>query len=171
EKNMDLEYRGYGTIFAEIIRAVPDLTALAVPVSNGVTLSGLYMQTILDQKLVRLVGGSCLSNPIVTSVKEGREYQKLNKLLQEETEINEPLINWHSFDGESAVRAIIQSGGFAESSTDEELLNLSNTLNSFLPVSTHPSGVAGLNAVLKNQGKFSYRDIVVALVTSKNYSS
>ena len=45
-----------------------------------------------------------------------------------ETEVNEPLINWHSFDGDWALDAIRSSGGFAENASDKEMLRQARLL-------------------------------------------
>lgn len=175
KQNRDLEYAGYGTILQEILSDAQlkdsRVAYLCVPVSNGVTLAGLYFQSLVEKQKITFVAGSCLSNPIITSILNG-SYSDLTKLTQEETEINEPLINWRSFDGETACRAVISTGGWGVSLTDEELRACANFLNQHLDgISTHPAATAGLLAALKKMPapEHDEKDVCVALVTSKNY--
>lgn len=173
--NRDLEYSGYGQILREILLELnsKDLQVayLCVPVSNGVTLAGLYYESLLENVNITFVAGSCISNPVITSVTSGK-YRDLEKLLQQETEINEPLINWRSFDGENACQAILATGGFGLSFSDEQLAECAEFLNKNIrEVSTHPAATAGLLAGLTGleKTKLSEGKACVALITSKNY--
>ncbi len=169
KENVILEYWGYSTIFKEIIGELPQVSCIGVPVSNGVTIGGLGFAAKLYDYKIRFVAGSCLSNPIALSVERHEPYKPLEGLIQNETEINEPLINWDSLDGSNAVRVIQESQGFAMRFSDEELLSFSNFLNERIPLSCHPASVAGLLAILARKSSFTPDTVAVGLITSKNY--
>ncbi|MCX7953114.1 MAG: pyridoxal-phosphate dependent enzyme [Deltaproteobacteria bacterium] len=176
EHNRALEYCGYSSIWREILQDLKQLnlgtpTHLAIPVSNGVTLAGLYFETVLSSASVKFLAGSCVCNPIITSFVNKTAYRDLPQIFQSETETNEPLINWRSLDGSNAFNAIINSNGFAAGFEDQELEDLANFLDKNLSISSHPAGCAGLATVLKcsSLGLFGDNDVVVSLITSRRY--
>ena len=113
--NTMLQLRAYGEIAHEIYDELRDApAAVAVPVSNGTTLAGLSkgFQSLYRRgktsRIPRIVAGSSFrKNPIVESHLRGLdECQDLDPTRIRETAINEPLINWHSIDGDPALDAI-----------------------------------------------------------------
>ena len=68
-----------------------------------------------------------------------------------ETRVNEPLINWHSFDGDEALYALRQSGGDAYHISDEKMLRLSRVLKEKEGLHVLPASTAGLEALLEMQ--------------------
>jgi threonine synthase len=63
--------------------------------------------------------------------------------------INEPLINWHSFDGEEALSSLYQSGGLAYNISDERMRKMATYLSDREALRVLPASTAGLIALLK----------------------
>ena len=88
-----------------------------------------------------------------------------------ETRVNEPLINWHSFDGEEALFAIRQSGGNAYDVSDQKMLRLTRQLKDKEGLHVLPASTAGLAAMLElNKREELEPDRYVAVLTGKKYS-
>ncbi len=112
--NTTLQLQAYGEIAYEIYDELRDApAAVAVPVSNGTTLAGIHKGFVSlyrrgkTSRIPRMVAGSSSGkNPIVRSFAKGLEIcEDLDPARLRETAINEPLINWHSVDGEHALDA------------------------------------------------------------------
>lgn len=67
----------------------------------------------------------------------------------EETETNEPLINWRSIDGDAALAALRSTDGFAAGATDQELVELAQLLREQQALNVLPASTAGLAALLR----------------------
>ena len=128
--NTDIQLKAYGGIASEIYDELRDAPAIvAVPVSNGTTLAGIYkgFQTLYRRgktsRMPRIIAGSSSGkNPIINSFRKGYEsYRDLDPSRIKESQINEPLINWHSIDGELAFDAIRESGGWAGNVSDKTM--------------------------------------------------
>ncbi|MEJ2482255.1 MAG: pyridoxal-phosphate dependent enzyme [Gemmatimonadota bacterium] len=113
--NTILQLVAYGEIANEIYDELRDApAAVAVSVSNGTTLAGIHrgFATLYRRgktsRIPRFIAGSSHGkNPIVHSFRKGYlECRDLDPATVKETEVNEPLINWHSFDGDWALDAI-----------------------------------------------------------------
>ncbi len=113
--NIPIQLRAYGEIAYEIYDELRDApAAVAVPVSNGTTLAGIAkgFQSLYRRgktsRIPRMIAGSSYrKNPIVESfLKNHDECQDLDPTKIRETAVNEPLINWHSIDGDAALDAI-----------------------------------------------------------------
>ena len=94
---------------------------VAVSVSNGTTLAGIYKGFVRlyrrgkTSRIPKMVAGSSSGkNPIVRSFAKRLEVcEDLDPARLHETAVNEPLINWHSADGQQALDALRASGGWA----------------------------------------------------------
>ncbi len=152
-QNSKLEFEVYKKIGEEILKEIPEASAVGVPVSNGTTIVGISLSGL------RVYAGSTKQNPIITSYQKGlKKCESLDPKSLRETSINEPLINWASIDGDEALSVISGAVG----ANDDELVELSE----LMPVSAHPSSLAGLYALLKCAKEES---CPVALITSRNY--
>jgi threonine synthase len=67
-----------------------------------------------------------------------------------ESKINEPLINWHSIDGDYALEAIKKTGGWADDATDKEMLLYAKIIREKEGISVIPASTAGLIALLNH---------------------
>ncbi len=122
---------GYMSIARELVDQLGDVPEeIYVPVGNGTTLAGIW-QGFLElrksgaiSKLPRMIGVTTKAgNPVLTSFQKGlSKAEELDPAGIVETEINEPLINYRAYDGDEALRAILESGGAAYGYTDRELI-------------------------------------------------
>ena len=109
--NTDIQLKAYGEIAYEIYDELRDAPAVvAVPVSNGTTLAGIYKGFVSlyrrgkTSRIPKIVAGSSHNkNPIIKAyIKQMPACEDLEPDSIRETTINEPLINWHAIDGDHA---------------------------------------------------------------------
>ena len=120
----------YGQIAYEIYDELRDAPlVVAAPVSNGTTLAGIYRGFLSlyrrgkTSRMPRIVAGSSFrKNPIVQAfLKNLPSCEDLNPEKIRETSVNEPLINWHSIDGDDALEAIRLTQGWAADASDKAM--------------------------------------------------
>ena len=160
--NTALQLKAYGEIAYEIYDELRDApAAVAVPVSNGSTLAGIYKGFLSlyrrgkTSRLPRMVAGSSHGkNPIIRAfLKNTPACEDLKPERIRETAVNEPLINWHSFDGDQALEAIRKSGGWTSYASDKSMLTYSRLLREKEGLSILPASTAGLSVLLERHGK------------------
>jgi threonine synthase len=130
-------------------------------VSNGTLLAGIYRGFVSLHKRgktsripLMVAASSSHKNPIVYSFNKNLEgCADLVPGKIRETRVNEPLINWHSFDGDEALYAIRQSGGMAFNISDEKMSNLSSHLRKKEGLHVLPAATAGLAGLLELNGR------------------
>ena len=178
-ENRVASIEAYSTIAYEIVdrmRRAPD--AVAVPTSNGTTLAGINFgfQSLLKagktkKATVVIAASTSGGNPIVSSFLAGkRKVEDLKPGGIDETPINEPLVNWMSLDGQDALDALWESGGWATHVTDEEMERYSGIVAreeglSVLPASC--ASLAALNYYIKEKRLPRGLDLV-AFFTARN---
>jgi threonine synthase len=175
--NTILQLVAYGEIANEIYDELRDApAAIAVSVSNGTTLAGIHrgFATLYRRgktsRIPRIIAGSSHGkNPIVHSFLKGfDECRDLDPAAVKETEVNEPLINWHSFDGDWALEAVRTSGGFAENASDKEMLKQARVLRDREGLSVLPASTAGLAVMLQQHARSPFPgDRYVAVLTGR----
>ena len=175
--NADLQLMAYGEIAYEIYDELRDApAAIAVPVSNGTTLAGIYRGFLQlyrrgkTSRIPRLIAGSSSKmNPITVSFMKGLETcVDLNPEEIRESIVNEPLINWHSIDGNVALDAIFSSKGWASDVSDRKMLYYANYLRKNEGLSVMPASTAGLAALIKLNSLEPFAgDRYVALLTGR----
>ena len=108
-----------------------------------------------------IAASSTRKNPIIQSFRQGLDYCKdLKPEAIRETRYNEPLINWHSFDGEEALYALRESNGDAYNISDSKLREMSTLLS-------RKEGL--LIALLEMNSKMNLEpDRYVVILTAKN---
>ena len=155
--NTPLQMRAYGEIAHEIYDELRDAPAVvAVPVSNGTTLAGIYRGFLSlhrrgrTSRIPRMVACSAYrQNPIIRGFLAGSERcDDLRPSAIRETAINEPLVNWHSSDGEHALEAIRASGGWAAWASDRAMIALARKLRDTEALNVLPAAAAGLHALI-----------------------
>lgn len=160
--NTPLQLKAYGEIAYEIYDELRDAPlVVAVPVSNGTTLAGIYKGFISlyrrgkTSRVPKIVAGSSYNkNPIVQAfLKNSPTCEDLTPDKIHETSINEPLINWHSIDGDYALSAIRQSNGWAANATDKNMLAYSKMLRAREGLHVLPASTAGLIALIEQHRK------------------
>jgi threonine synthase len=175
--NTTTQLRAYGQIAYEIYDELRDAPAVvAVPVSNGTTLAGIYRGFISlhrrgkTSKLPRMVAGSSSrKNPIVRSwIRGAPSCEDLRPAEVRETRVNEPLINWHSIDGDLALDAIRDTDGWAVNASDRKMTSFSKMIREREGLNVLPASTAGLIALLDMHEKETLPgDRYVAVITGK----
>lgn len=175
--NTALQLRAYGELAYEIYDNLRDAPkVIAVPVSNGTLLAGIYRGFVSlykrgkTSRIPRMLAASSTNkNPIIVSYKKGLDhYRDLDTKEVKETAINEPLINWHSFDGEEAMQAILESQGAGFSVSDAKLSYFSKILRSKEGLNVLPASTAGLVALLELHKKVELEgDRYVVILTGR----
>jgi threonine synthase len=160
--NTALQLKAYGEVAYEIYDDLRDApAAVAVPVSNGTTLAGIYKGFLSlyrrgkTSRIPRLVAGSSHGkNPIIRAFVKNAPYcEDLKPEQIKETAINEPLINWHSIDGDYALEAVRATGGWASYASDRSMLSYSRLLREREGLSVLPASTAGLIVLLERHRK------------------
>jgi threonine synthase len=175
--NTPMQMRAYGEIAYEIYDELRDApAAVAVPVSNGTTLAGIYrgFQSLYRRGKIshmpRMVAGSSWrKNPIVQAyVKNTPTCEDLDPQLIRETAVNEPLINWHSIDGDLALDAVRETGGWASYASDRAMASYARTIRESEGLSVLPAATAGLIALLdRHRQRTLANDRYVVVVTGR----
>lgn len=155
--NMLSQMQAYGQIAYEIYDELRDApAAVAVPVSNGTTLAGIYKGFMSlyrrgkTSRMPRMVAGSSYrKNPIVQAFRNNKlSCEDLNPSQIHETHINEPLINWHSIDGDHALDAIRQTNGWAADASDRAMRDYRRLIQEKEGIGALPASSAGLIALM-----------------------
>ncbi|MBO6573873.1 MAG: pyridoxal-phosphate dependent enzyme [Rhodothermales bacterium] len=175
--NTALQLKAYGQIAYEIYDELRDAPAVvAVSVSNGTTLAGVHRGFVSlyrrgkTSRIPRMVAGSSFrKNPIVLAWKRGLETcEDLEPGSIRETETNEPLVNWHSLDGDHALHAVRDTDGWCEHASDRVMKQLARTLLERESLGALPAATAGLHALLTRQAAEPLAgDRYVAVLTGK----
>ncbi len=175
--NSHLQLMAYAEIAYEIYDTLRDAPKiLAAPVSNGTMLAGIYRGFVTlykrgkTSRIPRMVAGSSFKkNPIIYAHQHG--YLVCKDLLKEkikETSVNEPLVNWHSFDGDEALFSIRASNGWAHDISDTKLSYYSKILLEKEGLSVLPASTAGLIALLEEHKRTPFEgDRFVAILTGR----
>jgi len=175
--NTALQSKAYGEIAYEIYDELRDAPGVvAVPVSNGSTLAGIYKGFLSlyrrgkTSRMPRMFAGSSHGkNPIV------RAYMKNTLLCEDlrpeqirETRVNEPLINWHAIDGDHALEAIRNTKGWASYASDKAMLSFSRLLGNLEGLNVLPASTAGLISLLDRHAKAPFAgDRYVVILTGR----
>ncbi|HEX9733389.1 MAG TPA: pyridoxal-phosphate dependent enzyme [Thermoanaerobaculia bacterium] len=175
--NTVLQLKAYGEIAAEIYDQLRDAPAVvAVPVSNGTTLAGVYRGFLSlyrrgkTSRMPRFVAGSSFGkNPIVTAyLKNLAACEDLEPRRIRESPVNEPLVNWHSSDGDYALQAVRSTGGWARHVSDREMTTTARRLKEEEGLNVLPASTAGLIALLEShRAETLPGDRYVAILTGR----
>ena len=148
-------YRSVGLEIAQGLRANGEHECpawVALPVSNGTLLAGAGagLREAYPSPSPRLLAGSSThKNPITAALKRGLAVcEDLDPRRIHETATNEPLINWHAFDGQEALDAVRQSGGRGADVSDRRLKECAALLRRTEAYQALPASCAGLVGLL-----------------------
>jgi len=176
--NTPIQLRAYGEIAYEIYDELRDApAAVAVPVSNGTTLAGIHRGFLSlyrrgkTSRMPRLIAGSSFrKNPIVRAFQQNLpRCEDLQPQAVRETRINEPLINWHSIDGDQALQALRETGGWALDSSDKSLLDYTRLIREREGLHVLPASTAGLAALAqRHRTDVLPGDRYVVVLTGRN---
>ena len=116
-----------------------------------------------------VAGSSFQKNPIVRAFQLNLPHcEDLDPEKIRETKVNEPLINWHAFDGEDALWSVRESKGWADGVTDTVLVQTARLLREKEGLSVLPASGAGLVALLKAHSTQALEgDRYVAILTGR----
>ena len=110
-------------------------------------------------------------NPIVGSFLRGqRVIEDLSPTEIKETPVNEPLVNWHSFDGQLALDALWESGGWATYASDRRMTGFSRMLaqeEGLLVLPASASALAAIDSYLRDKERSSGAGSCVAVLTAR----
>ncbi len=160
--NIILQLRNYGKIAYEIYDELRDAPLImAAPVSNGTTLAGIYKGFVSlyrrgkISRIPRMVAGSSYrKNPIIMAyLSDSETCTDLQPESIKETKINEPLINWHSIDGDLALDAVRGSHGWAANASDRNMLKYAKLIREKEGINALPASTAGLIALIEHHRK------------------
>ena len=175
--NTSLQIKAYSEIANEIYDQLRDAPKyIAAPVSNGTLLAGVYRGFVSLYKRgktsripIFIAGSAAYKNPIIASFRAGLDTcQDIDPKVVKETAINEPLVNWHSFDGNEALYAIRESGGEAHHISDKKMKEMSIFLHKKEGYRILPASTSGLIALLEMHEKNEMiNDRYVAILTGK----
>lgn len=176
--NTPLQITAYSQIANEIVEDLGDAPKYcAVPVSNGTLFAGIHRGFVSlykrgkTSRIPKMVAASSTNkNPIISSFKKGLETcEDLKPEDIKETKYNEPLINWHSFDGEEALFALRESEGEAFHISDKKMKEMTAFLLKKEGMKILPASTAGLIGLLELDEKLNFEpDRFVAVLTAKN---
>jgi threonine synthase len=175
--NESLQLRAYGEIAYEIYDELRDApAAVAVPVSNGTTLAGIYKGFVSlyrrgrTSRIPRMVAGSSYrKNPVVKAFL--RKLPLCEDLRPEQirgTAINEPLINWQSIDGNLALHSLRVTDGWAGQASDKAMVAYARMIREKEGLSVLPAATAGLIALVEQHTRQPFPgDRYVAILTGR----
>jgi len=175
--NTSIQLRAYGEIAYEIYDELRDApAAVAVPVSNGTTLAGIQrgFQSLYRRgktsRMPRMVGGSSFGkNPVIRAFTKNRPCcEDLEPARIRETSVNEPLINWHSIDGDHALESIRKTAGWAADASDKAMIAYARMLREREGLSVLPASTAGLIVLVERHRREPLPgDRYVAILTGR----
>lgn len=175
--NTPIQIDAYAEISKEIFDQLRDAPKyISVPVSNGTLLAGifrgfvsLYKRGKTSRIPIFVAGSSAFKNPIIASFKAGLDHcQDINPEAIKESAINEPLINWHSFDGDEALYALRQTDGQAFHISDKKMREMSTFLHRKEGYRILPASTAGLCGFLElSKQNELLNDRYIAVLTGK----
>lgn len=160
--NTALQLKAYAEIADEIYDELRDAPAVvAGSVSNGTTLAGihrgflrLYRRGKTSRMPKMVAGSSAGKNPIVRAVMKGAPVcGDLRPESIRDTVVNEPLINWHSIDGDLALASVRQTHGWGCDVSDKAMTAAARMLREKEGLSVLPASTAGLVALLDQHKK------------------
>lgn len=161
-ENTAIQLRGYGGIAYEIYDDLRDAPfAVAVPVSNGTTIAGIYKGFLSlyrrgkTSRMPRMIAGSAfMKNPIVQAyLKNVPTCEDLPPEKIHETAVNEPLVNWRSIDGDLALEAIRATRGWAVNASDKSMLSYAKRIREKEGLNVLPASTAGVIALIEKHEK------------------
>ena len=175
--NTVLQLQTYGQIAFEIYDELRDAPAVvAVPVSNGTTLAGIFRGFLSlyrrgkTSRIPKMVAGSSAGkNPIVRAfIRKLERCEDLPPESIKETQVNEPLVNWHSIDGDACLQVLYETEGWATFASDKSMLAIAKKLRDAEGLSVLPASTAGLFALMeKHQKEPQQPDRYVVVLTGR----
>jgi len=116
-----------------------------------------------------VAGSSHGKNPIVRAFVKGLpRCEDLKPEEIKETSVNEPLVNWHSIDGDACLDAVYRTSGWAADVSDKAMLATARSLKDAEGLFVLPASTAGLVALLeRHRTEALPADRYVAVITGR----
>ncbi|MCB1060214.1 MAG: pyridoxal-phosphate dependent enzyme [Calditrichaeota bacterium] len=174
--NTAIQLKAYGEIAFEIYDSLRDApAAIAIPVSNATTLAGVYKGFLSlyrrgkTSRIPRIIGGSSSGmNPVIHAYIKGlKTCEDLPPEKIRETQVNEPLVNWHSIDGDLALSAMYSTNGWGANATDKSMMSFAKKIKEQEGLSVLPASTAGLIALSSVPSGLLQPDRYVVLLTGR----
>jgi threonine synthase len=109
----------------------------------------LYRRGKISRVPRMVAGSSHRKNPIVRAfMKNTPQCEDLAPEKIHETSVNEPLINWHSIDGDLALDGIRETRGWAADASDKNMLAYSKLIRDREGLNVLPASTAGMIVLL-----------------------
>mgnify|MGYP002356662715 CR=1 FL=1 len=94
--------------------------------------------------------------------------EDLDPKKMHESTVNEPLINWHSIDGDHALESVRKSEGWATDASDKNMLFFAKLLREKEGLNVLPASTAGLYALIKEHLRSPFKnDRYVVILTGR----
>lgn len=175
--NTLLQLQAYAEIAYEIYDELRDAPkVVASPVSNGTVLAGIHKGFVRlyrrgkTSRIPQMVAGSSFrKNPIILAFEQKKaSCEDLNPIQIKETPINEPLINWHSFDGDWALESLYHTDGWARGISDKKMRTFAQLILNKEGIQVLPASTVGLIALIEQHQKTPFQpDRYVAVLTGR----
>lgn len=157
----------YSDISKEIVsqlKKIPD--TIWISVGNGTGLSGLHygFKKCINQP--RICAVSSQGNNAITKSIIKNSLLELDPKSLKETPINEPLLNWRSYQIKEAFTAVISTKGLGVEVTDDEMVKAQQIIKKYEKINTIPASAAAFAGFMKNYDKFKLSKYNVIVLTA-----
>jgi len=176
--NSETSFEAYSSISREIYNSIGrGPAAVSVPVGNGTTLTGIYLgfRRLYERGIIKSVpamiaASTTRGNPVVKSfLMNSRVIQDLTPKEVRETTINEPLVNWHSFDGQAALDALYESNGYAVTASDDSMIAFARLLAREEGLNVLPASTSSLVALRSFAAQRGGDGTFIAVLTGRKF--
>jgi len=169
-RSVKLAIKGYSAISNEIVSALgtENIGSVWSAVGNGTGIAGIYKGFLKMSNKVSIPRFGAVSsknnNPIIKSFKIGKPIELDPKFLKE-SYINEPLVNYRSYQIKETLKALSLSG-MAYGATDKEMLTACRLINNFENLMTTPASACVLSGLLANRSFLDPKKFHILVLTS-----
>lgn len=159
--------KAYEEIAEEIItqlKYIPDY--IWISVGNGTGLTGVFQGFNTYSQKPKICAVSSLgNNAIIESIDKGYPTE-LSPTTLNESVVNEPLLNWRSFQVYEAFRAITTTNGLAVGVSDEEMIEANDILLKYENIFTKPASASAYAGLVKLINILDLKKTYVIILTS-----
>lgn len=158
---------GYAAIASEICNSIhmEELESVWVVVGNGTTLSGLHNGFSNRGYSPRYGAVSSKNNNAILESFNRNSLCELDSKSLVETIINEPLLNWRSYQVKEAMIAL-KKNGLAYGATDQEMVDASIMIYREEKIRSNPASAAVLTGIVRNKMELDPHKSHVLILTS-----
>lgn len=159
--------RGYQNIATELLSQLNhQIDQIWISVGNGTGLAGIYQGFITSSNIPAINAVSSLNNNAIIKSILNKKPEILAADSLHETHINEPLLNWKSYQVNEALEAVLSSGGIGVGITDEEMVRSVNILSKSEHLITTPASAAAFAGFIKSLQVINRKKCHIIILTS-----